>query len=67
MERDHQQPMAQIARGANRSCPGFIVPSREWRRLRRRAYDAQQAGHLEVAGLFAVDTNRKRFLIFLKN
>ena len=43
------------------------LPYREWRRLCRRTYAAQQKDHSEVAGLFAVGDGRELFLIFIKN
>ena len=43
------------------------VPYREWRRLCRRAYAAQQKEHSEVCGLFAADKRQRVFLIFITN
>jgi len=43
------------------------LPVREWRRLRRRAYAAQQIDVSEICGLFAVRANRQIFLVFVAN
>jgi len=45
----------------------FYLPFREWRRLSRRAYAAQQNGQMEIAGLLASDVKRRLSLFFLKN
>jgi hypothetical protein len=43
------------------------LPYREWRRLRRRAYAAQQDGCLEVCGIIGKDRDRHLFLVFVPN
>ena len=45
----------------------FYLPYREWRRLRRRGYAAQQRGALEVCGLAGADRRRRVFLVFVNN
>jgi proteasome lid subunit RPN8/RPN11 len=45
----------------------YILPYREWRRLSRRAYRAQQLDHGEVCGLFATDRQRRIALFFVRN
>jgi proteasome lid subunit RPN8/RPN11 len=45
----------------------YILPHREWRRLSRRAYAAQQRHHAEVCGLFASDKDRRIALFFVRN
>jgi len=45
----------------------LCLPHREWRRLRRRAYAAQQQGQMEVAGLMGVDQRGRIFLVFVNN
>jgi len=45
----------------------FLLPYREWRRLYRRAYNAQQLNHSEVCGFFSADSNGHISLEFLTN
>ncbi len=45
----------------------FILPYREWRRLRRRAHQAQQRDQSEVCGLFATDDLGHLFPVFVAN
>jgi proteasome lid subunit RPN8/RPN11 len=45
----------------------YRLPYREWRRLSRRSYAAQQRGLFEVCGLFAVNRNREIRLFFVRN
>jgi proteasome lid subunit RPN8/RPN11 len=45
----------------------LLLPHFEWRRLRRRAYSAQQTGCFEVCGVFGATRDRQIALIFLKN
>jgi proteasome lid subunit RPN8/RPN11 len=40
---------------------------RDWRRLRRRSYQAQQRNQSEVCGIIAADKDRNIVLLFLKN
>ena len=47
--------------------PPFHLPYREWRRLYRRAYAAQQRNQWEVSGVFGADRQRRIFLIFVEN
>jgi proteasome lid subunit RPN8/RPN11 len=43
------------------------LPHREWRRLRRRAYAAQQDDLREVCGVVAVDRRDRILLVFVPN
>ena len=45
----------------------FLLPYREWRRLYRRAFNAQQLNHSEVCGFFSADSNGHISLEFLTN
>jgi len=45
----------------------LVLPFREWRRLRRRAYFSQQNGGHEVSGLFGVRDHIQIVLVFLKS
>lgn len=45
----------------------FHLPFRQWRRLFRRAYRAQQRDHSEVCGVFAMDGGGRVSVVFLKN
>ena len=49
--------------------PLFCLPHPEFRRLSRRARNAQKANHLEIAGLLAVNSSKPRTLrlVFLRN
>jgi len=45
----------------------YRLPYREWRRVSRRAYAAQQRDQSEVAGLIAVGRHREIRLEFVRN
>lgn len=46
---------------------GYMLPFREWRRLRLRAEAANSRGNQEVCGVLAVDSNGRLALHYLEN